>query len=98
MIPWTKKVFVAFQKIQDRFDYGLGLKQVEYSSVCTVRMRKRAPRDFNGRTEVWKDGSVAVRRMESSPRIAEWDGPSRLPYYTTHVYCMASRRVKARPG
>ena len=46
-------------------------------------MRKRAPRDFNGRTEVRKDGSVAVKtdgRMESSPRIAERDGPSRLPY------------------
>ena len=51
-------------------------------SVCDVRMRKRAPRDFNGRTEVRKDGSVAVKtdgRMESSPRIAERDGPSRLP-------------------
>ena len=47
-----------------------------------VRMRKIAPRDFNGRTEVRKDGSVAVKkdgRMESSPRIAEWNGPSRLP-------------------
>ena len=47
-----------------------------------VRMLKRAPRDFNGRTEVWKDGSVAVKkdgRMESSPRIAEWNGPSQLP-------------------
>ena len=50
--------------------------------MCTVRIRKRAPRDFNGRTEVWKDGSVAVKkdgRMESSPRISERDGPSRLP-------------------
>ena len=48
-------------------------------------MRKRAPRDFNGRTEVRKDGSVAVKtdgRTESSPRIAERDGPSRLPYIT----------------
>ena len=51
-------------------------------SVCAVRMRKRGPRDFNGRTEIRKDGSVAVKtdgRMESSPRIAERDGPSRLP-------------------
>ena len=55
-------------------------------SVCTARMRRRAPRDFNGRTEV---GSVAVKndgRMESSPRIAEWDGPSRLPYYNTMLH------------
>ena len=34
------------------------------------------------RTSSGKDGSVAVKkdgRMESSPRIAEWNGPSRLP-------------------
>ena len=68
MTPFQSRVYTLISFIEHR--------------TRGVRMRKRAPRDFNGRTEVRKDGSVAVKtdgRMESSPRIAERDGPSRLP-------------------